>query len=550
MGKKIIDVNRMHPVYKTMLPYWQYYMDSYKGGKDYIKPINKDILDFIPIEDTGLTYYGSYLYPSELERLPQLREKFINRHNRSFYDNFCQLPVNTYTKYIYNRLYSIKREVTEENSGFEPYIDDISLQQESINDFMKRWTINMLVYGVSYVVIDKSPLPETITTLLQQMEVGNRAYASIIEPHNVKDWSINPQTGLYNWVLIRSSYRKDEDYSDTADAEIIYYLWTPTETYILDQGSELVNDNNFPVNPIQHNLGIIPIIKATYNDIDRDGYPESMLSTIADINREIYNIDSMYQEELYKLAFAQIMRQKGKDDWTEDNADESDMKKQLDKILSTSTWLEYDPDTNPPQYLEFPVGALVEKRQRKNELIQDILRLSGLGLQTGVENYQSGLAMSFAYSDTYTNVAQLANRLEYYEKLLWYFIKLYDQVNESTGLVRGDLQIQYPDRFDVKTSEERRRDYETAKMNLNHSPTAMLIADMDYGMDVFKWEDNEQQQIYDELQEYYTNNPQPSVMITNSNPMMNGNTETEITNENPENEDESQDEQQRASTET
>lgn len=489
MADKIIDVNRTHPTYDKMKLRWQFYMDSYKGGRDYVRPI----------EQVSLTKWGaegSYLFPHDIEYTQPW--KFQRRHLRSYYDNWCARPVDTMTKYLFGNMFPIVREYNMADKGFEGYINNIDNMGTGIDQFMRRAATMSLVCGISYILVDKTNASEdfVVNTLEQERLAGMRAYASILGPLAVKNWSIDQKTGGYNWVLISSQILNNSDYTKPAEWQWVYYLWTKDEIYYLDRDGQNIES------PVKNQLGKIPLVACPYSDMDQDGITESFLRTIADINRSIYNLDSLYDEECYKLAFAQILMQASKDDWTEQNPGQA---KTL--TLSVDEAIQYPADSAAPHYLEFPVSALQEKRARKNELILDILRLSGMGDQSAVSSSMaSGLAMSFAYSDMYTNVSQLANRMERYEQKMWDYIQMWDSPQEGGRLVEGKIVVYYPSKFDVRLETEKRENYKTGKAELKNSPTALTLLDMAFGVETYQWEPDEQRKIEAELTAGYATN--------------------------------------------
>ncbi len=492
--EKIISVTRRHPIWQKMKPKWDFLKDSYLGGEDYVKPVG-----LVSIDAYG-TVTGSYLFPHESETLA----KFKRRHVKSYPLDFCKLPINTYNKYLFSGKSEIVRDFKYEkgtNENYKPYILDIDLYGLNISAFMSTVLTNMCMYGITYNIVDKQPIPRDISNLEDQIKGGYRAYATNLTPDQVIDWSYCWKTRQYNWVLIQTTVIEDSDYTIDRSDNSIYYLWTPKEVYILDKKGSLKYCGEGVLNPIQHNLGIIPIYACLYSDIDYDKEPESMLSTIAMLQREIYNTTSLYQEELYKLAFAQLMKQRGKNEWIDDNEDDGN-------VLSTEKYLDYAEGANPPQYLQFPVDTLVEKRAYINDLILNIFRLSNLEKQDGMlgSEYQSGLAMAWSFNDTYYTVSQMGQRLEYYENRLWDLINLYDgSRNEKTGLVDGDIKIDYPSDYDILSSEQKRENYKLVKEQLTMSPHAQMLADYNTALEVLELEETDEDAIIiqKELKEGY-----------------------------------------------
>jgi hypothetical protein len=351
-------------------------------------------------------------------------------------------------------------------------------------------------------------LPEGITNRADEQDLGIRAYPTGISPTQVTNWMQNPYDGKYSFIVIKSVDYTDDWSNYTSDAEDRYTLWTKNAIYYTDSAGALIPPDKMPLqgqpNPTPNNLGFIPIIHMTYSDVDDDGYSESFLVDIAEINRVIYNIDSYYDEELVMHAFAQLLKQKSKDVWTEDGMGNID-------ALSTERIMEYFEGTDPPSYLAPQVAALVEKRARKDELIKNIMRAANLGNLAGVDsaNYQSGLAMAFAFSDTHLTAAEIATIAENTEREMWEYIHEYEID------LPGDMDVEYNKRYDIKADAELRENFKVAKQLINKSATFNVENDMQ----AIRRETNLDEPVYkkieDELIEAYETSNQVDKLLVN-----------------------------------
>lgn len=495
--EKIFNVNQTHPVYKKLINKWKFYMDSYKGGDSYIKQLGWE--GQYSVDNRSSIFNGSYLFPHELEF--QYPSKFVIRHNRSVFDNLCAPVIDNYNKYIFNTQVVIKREKEE---YYEMYIKNIDLRQNTINRFMQLVSLNMMIYGITYILVDQKPLPSNINagdrdiTVEQARDLGVRSFANLISPKQITNWYVNEQTNEYEFILVSSNYFPNAIKGDYSDKTLRYFYFTKDETYLLDDAGMLVKDDpNFLVNPKPNKIKMIPIIPCIYQDADVDGEPESALKDIAALNREIYNVDSHYQEEEYILATAQKIRQKASE--SEQTWEEGlEPSNKTDKATGPQIVEEYPFGADPPSYLRFPPDALQEKRERKKELKEQIMQIAGLIDSAAIDN--SGISLSFIFSDKHKSIMGLAKNLEEIEQKMWNMIfKLDTNINNSENIIK----VNYPGHIDVRSFEEQRRDFEIAKAQFKKSPEAMVDADMNWGENIQKWDKKKSQIIEKELRKGY-----------------------------------------------
>jgi hypothetical protein len=480
---KIQVVTEEHAIYTKMQYLWQFYMDSYQGGYRYRE-------NAAGVDSSN----AAYLFKHESE--DDKSNKYETRRIRSFFDNWCRMPINLYLKYIFSERYPIERTSTKLDI-FNPYIKNYNIRGKDTDAFMRWCGRNMLIFGVYYILVDRPPLPSYVQSKADETKLGIRSYPTGISPLQLTNWSMNPYTREYDWIVIKVVDYQNRDWkTESASESTYYYLWTPDEIYYTDSGGNLVDPKDMPIegtpNPTPNKLGFVPLVRMTYSDVDNDDHPESFLMDIAEINRSIYNIDSMYDEELYKLCFAQLMKPKSDQKFTEYDVSQNQ------NILSVDKVIEYPEGGPAPSYLIPPVKALVEKRARKNELIQDIMRLANLGSESGVasDTYQSGIAMSFAYSDTHLTAAQIAGQAEQAEREVWEIIRMWDDLTP-------EIQVDYPKKFDIRADLEDRENYKALKENMGKSPTLQVALDIKEGKRSLDEDEKFWKTVEDELEAGY-----------------------------------------------
>lgn len=484
--KQFMNVTARHPIWEKMNPKWDFYMDSYLGGEEYVKPISSVGLNLV-----DLCYDNSYLFPHELEIKNNdfARDKFRTRHQRSVYENLCAAPVNDLTKYFIAGVEPIKRKYegddTEEDINYTPYIEDIDLKGTNITAFMNELSRMIAVMGIGYPIVDKKPLPLEIATLQDQKKAGLRAYATQIDPRNLVNWSLDGN-GWFNWALILTETYDDYDFRVDREITEIYILWTKDAIYRLDAKGVLIDYSN-------NDLGYVPILRVNFLDMDMNGQPESFLAKIAPLNRELYNMYSLYQEECYKLAFAQLQ---GKSASSYETDDEASAKKALE--LSTAGFLEYSED--PFTFLRFPTDALVEKRANIAELRESIRSISTLGSLDGTEPQQnkSGFAIWISNTGAYFTVAAYSAKMEAVERQIWDLIYAYD-----SGLVDGKIEVDYPREYQQGATDKNYDEHKILDEMLIGSKTAQKLNALEIVEKKLQPVPDDMKKIEEELTIYY-----------------------------------------------
>jgi hypothetical protein len=327
---------------------------------------------------------------------------------------------------------------------------------------MARLSRLTAIFGISHVLVDKKPVPENIITIEQQRRAGNRAYCRIIDPRSLVNWS-KDENGEYNWIVIKSERYEDKDFRQSRNTITDYWLWARDEIYHLDNGGVIIE--KFP-----NSLGIVPLVSVTFLDMDENGQPESFLSNIAPLNREYYNVYSLYQEELYKLAFAALLKKRSDNEWPTDDELNSATNS---SIISPEAVMEYY--DIPPQYLVFPTGALEEKRKNMERIKESIQSITSLDNIEGTEAQQnkSGFAIWVSQTGSYFTVAMYAEKMENIEYRLWDMIYQYDR-----GLIDGKIEVSYPREYAPNDSQLDLERFKVISDYVDGSPTLKLESDM------------------------------------------------------------------------
>ena len=171
---------RTHPDYNDNIGRWGFYSASAKGGGDYL---NEDNLFSHRLEDT---------------------EDYDERLDRAYLLNFCDIIPTIYNNFIF------KTSVGRKNDELlDVFRKDVDGKGTDIDEFVKLAGYWSSVYGIMHAIIS---IPDTggIVTKFDEQERNVRAYARLIHPTDIIDWSVD-RNGNYNWIILKYRYYNDLD---------------------------------------------------------------------------------------------------------------------------------------------------------------------------------------------------------------------------------------------------------------------------------------------------------------------------------------------------
>ena len=205
-GARVIQ-NR-HPDYATRTGIWQFFEQSYKGGRAYI--------------DSNLFQY-----------FKEGEDEFAGRKKRAYRENHSKRIVDLINSYLFKEEPVRKTE----NTRLKEFHKNVDGQGKSISKFMKTASQWASVFGRVYIMVDKRPVPEGEATGTAKDNLHPKAqpYAYMIFPYNVLDFAVDEQ-GRYKWALIREDNRDDDDpFASTLEVKTQYRLWYGREWILYDE---------------------------------------------------------------------------------------------------------------------------------------------------------------------------------------------------------------------------------------------------------------------------------------------------------------------------
>ena len=278
--KKITD--RRHPLYKELLPHWNFLGESYNGGRSWF---DKNIF--------------RYMKEGDME--------FGDRVKRAYRFNHTREVVDLVNKYLFRAPIIRKKEgVPAELVAFWERVNASNL---SIDEFMRLVSLKSSVYGRPWVVIDNR-ITGAVTMNDDGEEVpqeGVDLYAYIVPPQQVCDYAVD-EAGQLLWVLLEENYRDDKDpYDSTGEVSLRYRLWTRQDwTLFSYKKTGRTNGTWFVHDAGVHGLDLVPVIPAN-NSVSADLWDcPALIADVAYLDRAVANYASNLDAIIQDQTFSQL----------------------------------------------------------------------------------------------------------------------------------------------------------------------------------------------------------------------------------------------------
>ena len=358
----------LHPRYVAMRGFWDLAWSSYRGGQAYVN--------------------GPHLFSHRLENT----EDHARRRRRSYYLNYGQPVVDTYTAYLFRQ----PPEVLPTGPVADLLADADRLGNGLIS-LMKRAATLSSIFGSVLLGVDRPRTAGEWNTRAEELAAGINDYLVLICPSDVLNWACRPDGGL-DWVLIRERETDPllSGFQIKYDARETLRLWTDEKWVDISSKGEVKAEGENP-------FGQVPFVAVKHRDVEPGIIGESLLANIAYVNREIYNLSSFLQEILARQTFSQLVAEGSAEEYGE----AGDIKK-----LGTSSIFLYPEGRKAPQYISpdaTQARLLIEQIDR---MIDEIYRLASLTRGSVREGKtQSGISKAYDFLDTNQALADKAGNL-------------------------------------------------------------------------------------------------------------------------------------------
>ena len=181
----------------------------------------------------------------------------------------------------------------------EQFLPDVDGAGTHMNEFMRRHLPLYYINGVDFVVDKQDGEGTTPTTLMQERELGMRAYVHAFSPLKRVDWSVD-SAGRFLWARYNLGTPPPLDEADEVGEIVEYLTVTPYEWRLYQTGAK---DGSARVQIGPHTLGQCPIVPFYYAESSVEEYvgvPISLMTRIAPIARYLINLVSQIQIDILR----------------------------------------------------------------------------------------------------------------------------------------------------------------------------------------------------------------------------------------------------------
>lgn len=415
-----------HPEYENNQHRWEFYYRSYLGGEDY-----KD---------------GNYL----TRYINEDKDAYGRRIDLTPIDNHCRNIVHIYSSFLW-RVSPVRAfNSLANNPALSDFLKDADLDGRSFNNFMKQAQTWASVYGGAWVMVDKPSAQ--VATRAEELDLGVRPYVTLFTPENVFDWKYERSpSGRYEltYLKVRESIDRKTDTLTVSH----FRKWTKdaVELYSYDETDEVL------IESIPNPLGKIPAVFIPANRSNIRGMGTSDIADIAYMQKAIY-------EELSEIE--QLIRISNHPTLVKTH--DTDASAGAGAIINVPD--DIDSGLKPYQ-LQPDGGNLDAVRASIQDKIQMINKMSHMGAVRGSEAVtMSGVAMQTEFQMLNAKLSEKADELELAEEQIWALFCDYQQVT-------NDVEIFYPDSFDIRDYPQELQFLQMAKASGVKSTTLMQNID-------------------------------------------------------------------------
>jgi hypothetical protein len=389
-------ITESHEAYKYYHNRWQFLGDSYAGGFDF--------------------FMGKYMEPYYFES----KDDYEKRLRQVALDNHVKSICGIYQSFLFRKMPKRDYGSIESNPNIEAFLKDADLDGRSFDSFIKAVSSSAMVYGHTWIVIDKPN--SQANTRAEALQQGIRPYVSMFTPDNVLDWKYERRgNGYYEltYLKVREEIIEDEQYvREYTPEEINVY-----KLHGRDRSGEYVET-------IPNALGKVPAICVYAQRGNIRGIGVSAMGDIADMQKMIYEEYSEIEQIIRLTNHPTLVKTRD----TEASAGAGSIV-QMESNL--------DPGLKP--FLLQPNGSSIESVLNSiTKKVDSIDRMASVGGIRSIESRRlSGLGLQTEFQMLNAKLADFAMNLEHAEEQIWDIWAQYE------GQV-FDGEITYPRSFSIQ----------------------------------------------------------------------------------------------------
>lgn len=254
----------LNPQYRKLAMKRAFFQASFDGGAEYVDARDSNGQPVLIRHEPKETDAG-----------------FARRKRMATFKNFCKPIVRSFNDFVFRQ--PVKRDGA--NADFTAWAQNVDLLGTPIGVFMKRLLRTAAIQGCAYVGIDSTRPPGTeAMTAEQAREAGAVPFLQAIDACRLINW--RRQGGALVEALVVYG---------AGDRAVLWRHQTKTD-FVIDTKTGLV----VSVNETVHGWPIMPILEVAPFE-----QGESQIVDIAELNKAVFNMDSLLREEIYGCTFSQ-----------------------------------------------------------------------------------------------------------------------------------------------------------------------------------------------------------------------------------------------------
>jgi hypothetical protein len=268
-------VKRRHPDYAEMLPHWEFCELAYRGGRAWF--------------EAGHVF--KFYKEGETE--------YKGRVERTYRANHIKRVVSTVNEFLFKQ--PAKREDNKVNGTVKTFWKEATREGRSIDSFAAEVDKWQSVYGVIYVVMDRTA--ERVDNVVQE----KNPYTYWLPPQKILDFATD-ENGAFEWILIEEDYRDEKNpFTSSGICECRYRLWTKTEWHLYAKNPEAKKDGPqfMEIANDMHGLGFVPVLQVCEPESKKYSGP-GLIDDAVYMDRALVNYGSLLDEILYEQTFSQL----------------------------------------------------------------------------------------------------------------------------------------------------------------------------------------------------------------------------------------------------
>ena len=421
------DIEYQHPDYENNVDRWEFYLRSYMGGLEY-----RD---------------GSYL----TKYLNEDKNAYSRRLALTPLDNHCRNVIHVYSSFLWRVPPTRNYQELEGSPDLEAFLKDANLDGQSFNSFMRDAQIWSSVYGHVWLMLDKPQ--STAGTKAEELAQEIRPYVTLITPENVYDWKYERMpSGRHELTYMK--VRESVNRIDGTTTETYFRIWTKEQIQLV----RYHGDEAQVIETMDNPIGKIPAVNLPSNRSVVRGMGISDISDIAYMQQAIYQELSEI-EQLIRISNHPTLVK----------TYDTDASAGAGAVINISD----DMDAALKPYQMQPSGANLDAiRASIDDKIESINRMAHMGAVRGTEAMtQSGVAMQTEFQMLNAKLSEKADILELAEEQLWQLWCTWQDHNLH------EIEISYPDSFDIRDYEQELNYLQKAKLSGVRSETFSKAVD-------------------------------------------------------------------------